>query len=238
MVSRRSEAIATEGVNGELIDQARTELVSRPVQLQLLARRVRRHLSAAPAQRRLQPPDRRRQPARSAPSAAPSRGSKLRPTTTTSTAGRKCAGQRQAAGPGRAQPRRAAVRARRALDLPQPAGHACPAARGVSPQGARLGQHGDGGSIIDAKPSRLQASRPRSAAAVRPHPRKSLVDHFYDNEATLEAVVARRGAGAGRFRRSAVRSQAPPQSEPRAGAAVPARASPDGRRSRSPRASR
>ena len=73
------------------IDQARTGALPRPVQLQLLARRVRRHLPAAPAQRRLQPPDRRRQPARPGrPGTHASRGSKRRPATSTSTPARKC----------------------------------------------------------------------------------------------------------------------------------------------------
>ena len=62
MVSRRLAASRAAGARGRaLLGAPRT--VSRPVQLPLLARRVRRHLSPAPAQRRLQPDDRRRQPA-------------------------------------------------------------------------------------------------------------------------------------------------------------------------------
>ena len=56
----------------------------------LLARGVRRHLSAAPAQCDLQPADRRRQPARPGDRQDRRRASKRPPATTTSTPARKC----------------------------------------------------------------------------------------------------------------------------------------------------
>ena len=64
MVSRRLQAAIDAGAHGELVEQARSGPVSRPVQLQLLARRVRRRLPAALAQRHLSRADRGRQPAR------------------------------------------------------------------------------------------------------------------------------------------------------------------------------
>ena len=82
--------------------------VSRPVQLRLLARRVRRRLSAALAQCRLSAADRGRQPARP--------GRRTSPRRWVEADGRRFqfrrpagspAGQRQAGGAGRAQPRRA-----------------------------------------------------------------------------------------------------------------------------------
>ena len=63
----------------------------RPVQLQLLARGVRRHLSAAPAQRRLPTPDRRRQPVGPGDRPAGDAGSKPRPTISTSTPAKRSA---------------------------------------------------------------------------------------------------------------------------------------------------
>ena len=64
--------------------------VPRPVQLPLLARGVRRHLSAAPAERDLQPAHRLRQPARPGDRQDAAASSRRPSTTTTSTPGRKC----------------------------------------------------------------------------------------------------------------------------------------------------
>ncbi len=109
----------------------------RPVQLRLLARGLRRHLSAAPAQRRLPAPDRRRQPAgpggRGRPEpwveATAERLQFRRPA-------RKCSWPTTSwsalLAPSRGgQLYELDVR----VDLPQPAGHAHPPARGLSPQG-------------------------------------------------------------------------------------------------------
>ena len=63
MVSRRLEQAERNGGNGEDLCVGAARAVSRPVQLQLLARRLWRDLPAAFAERGVQPPDRRRQPA-------------------------------------------------------------------------------------------------------------------------------------------------------------------------------
>ena len=55
------------------------------------------------------------------------------------------------------------------------------------------------------------------------HARKSLVDLFYDNDATLEAVADGTAHAAGRFRPRRLRSPHPPQPRPHPGAACPRR---------------
>ena len=76
-------------------------------------------------------------------------------------------GQRQAGLPCSPRPRRPALRARRPLDLPQPAGHARPPARSLSPQGARPARTTARRRRQHSRPRRLQAGRPRPAAAIR-----------------------------------------------------------------------
>ena len=175
--------------------------VSRAVQLPLLARRVRRHLSAALAQRGLQPADRLRQPAR--PGDGQDR--RLRRGDRRRLQLRRPAGsppgQRPADLPARAGGGRHAVRAGRALDLPQPAGHARPPARGVSPQGAGR-RRAAATARSPAFTTAWSSSRPASTSGCNTTaaPRKSLLDHFYDPGATLRGRQPRRSDRAGRLR--------------------------------------
>ena len=108
----------------------------RAVQLQLLARRIWRDLSAPSAQRGLSRPDRGRQPARSGgrPGRNLDRGRGRRFQSRRPPRG--LPGQRQAGHAHSPLARRPDVRAGRSRDLPQSAGHARPPARGLSPQGA------------------------------------------------------------------------------------------------------
>ena len=170
MVSRRLEQAQREGVGGETRGVGAPRVVPRPVQLQLLARGVWRDLSAALAERRLQPPDRRRQPAgqgefqRAQQWARRSDGGRLqlrRP------AGNPLA-ERQAGRPAGAGGGRPDVRTGRPLDLPQSAGHAVPPARGLSPQG--VGRPiGQTGTTAPASTIAWSSNRPVwIAAALRP----------------------------------------------------------------------
>ena len=154
-----------------LIDQARTELYRGQCNCALLARRVRRRLSAASAQRGLQALDRGRQPARRGRgrglAEATSLGRADRRTTTIRRPAGSAAGQQSAGGAGRPVARRAYVRARRAIDLPQSAGHAHPPRRGLPLQGSgrRIGSRRRGRQ--HPRSGGVQAGRSRSAAAVR-----------------------------------------------------------------------
>ncbi len=126
------------------------------------------------------------------------------------------------------EPRRPAVRARRPLDRPQPAGHARPPARGVSPQGAgrrrrpqRRGRR--------QRSRGLQAGRARQAAAIRRPTRAracSIISTIRD--ATLAAVARGEAPERGDFLSRRLRSPAAPQSRPHPGAAVPRRATAGG----------
>ncbi len=178
-----------------LIERGPDRALPRPVQLQLLARRVRRHLPAAPAQRRLPAPDRRRQPARPGDAGAPGslgrgHGRRLQLRRPAGSA----AGQRPADRRCWRRPRRADVRTRRPRDLPQPAGHADAPPRGLSPQGPRRRQQA---ATATAPASTTASSSSRKAStsgsSTTRYPRKSLLDHFYDDD-----VYARRGRRAAR----------------------------------------
>ena len=196
MVSRRLQetleaAAAGDAVDAELVEQARTELYRGQcncgywhgafggIYLPHLRNAVYQHLIAAdnlldqaigPA-RELDRSRGRRLQLRRPPGSPP--------------------GQRQAAGPGGAQPRRAAARTRRPPHPPQPAGHAWPA--GPRPITARCWPASTSTATRwPASTTAWSSSRPTSTSGCNTTttPRKSLLDLFYDNDATLEAVAA------------------------------------------------
>ena len=216
----------------------------RPVQLQLLARRVWRRVPAASAQRGLPAPDLRPTTCSTRPKAAAwpraiGRGSSSRRTTTTSTAGRKCAwpatGWWRWSSPAQGgQLYELDVRAichnlLATLTRREEAYH----------ETVRAGESaasGDVASIHDRVV--FKQAGPRPAAAIRPLPPQEPRRSFLS--ARRDARGGRRGhlRGAGRFRRRPVRSQAAPQPGPHAGAAHARRPRRRAARCGSPRASR
>ena len=129
------------------------------------------------------------------------------------------------------------LRARRPLDLPQPAGHAQPPARGVSSPGAgrpnwRRRQRNRRHSV------RSSSSRPASktSCSTTRTLRKSLLDHLYDDECRLRPWLSGEAMERGDFLGLGPTKPAPPQSRPHPGQLVRGKATPGACRSRSPRA--
>ena len=224
MVSRRLQAAIDAGARGDADRAGPHGAVPRPVQLRLLARRVRRRLPAAPAQRRLPAPDRRRQPARPGRRAAPSTGSK--PTADDfNFDGRQevqLANDKLVAllAPSRGGH---AVRARRPLDLPQPAGHAHPPARGLSPQGAGRRRRPQRRGRRPA--TAWSSSRTASTSGCNTTTTRARAWSITSTTTTRRWTRSPRGeaARAGRLPQPAVRSPLRRNPRPHAGAADPRR---------------
>ena len=245
MVSRRLQRRrSTAATDGELIDAGPARALSRPVQLQLLARRVRRHLSAASPQRRLPAPDRRRQPARSSSKArlatGDDRGSRLdaddfnfdaRPEIRLAN-DRLVAlwlARRRAGSSTNSTSQSICHNLLATLDPPS---------RSLSPQGAgRPDRRAATGSPASTTGG-LQAGGARPAAAIRHLSRKSLVDHFYSVHVDRGDVAGWQCRGAGRLLSTAPTRRNSAAARARATATASARDMSAATRRRSPRASR
>ncbi len=137
MVSQRVQEAREQGVSEEAARRGSARIVSRAMQLQLLARSFRRLLSAPFAKCRLQPSHRSRQLAgpspRRAEIVARGRGGRFQFRCAT----RSPSTQRKARLPARSQPRRTTLRVRCPQYLPQPSGDTRAACRSLSPESAR-----------------------------------------------------------------------------------------------------
>ena len=202
----------------------------RPMQLRLLARRVRRRISAAPPQCRFPALNLRRKPARRRRPSRPRRRRRAWVELTTDDYNFDARPEVRLASNRlvalvRAVARRPSVRARRPRHLSQLARHAHPPRRSLSRLGPRrrigrirrCGQH--------PRPRRFQAERPRPTAAIR-SPIGERASSIISTRSMYRphAVAAGQYEELGDFVNGAVRSQTAAKSQPHASCSSRARA--------------
>ena len=244
-VSRRlAAAAASAGCRPRLPRGRPPGALSRPVQLSLLARLVRRPLSAAPEERDLPRPDRRRQRARRrrGPDRAPrsARGRRLQPRRPPGgPPGKRPADRAGPPGPGGAHLRAGRpANARPTCWRRSTAGPRPTTRTSVERPRSRDGQAaGTSTARAVRRADHPQAAGLDQLLVYDRHPRKALVDHFYPVDVTLDDLIACREVERGDFVRRDLPGESPARARIASRSSWSGRAVPTGIRSGSARRS-